>query len=505
MRVARACHDPDVKGETGVFDYDDRLGNPVDAPSLCAGEPSSSITDRKGSQSANRATLTGLYLDKVRRSGIPARDLVGAQPESAMLNAFYGGRYLSRPLFLGHSECDQLYADLANLRSALASLPDRLYGGDLAAFARAVGMTEVQVSAIMRSRSTTVTKQTRADLYVDETGFRLLEFNIGSALGGMDNADMCRAMLEHPVLAEFAQAHRLDYVDTLREQVVNTLVESGFEPGSWPMTAVADWPSSYQTMEPYMRHYTARLGKLGLDAHPCHIGQLEVRDGRVWLGDRPVDIICRLFMIEDLLEYPDAAALTDPILDAAARGWVKIFTPMDTDLFASKGALAMLSDEENRPLFDAQELATLDRILPWTRLVRPGPVTLEDGRRVDLIDYALTQQHDLALKPTLLHGGQGVLLGWRGDTSAQTWEEQVRAALDGPYVIQRRIRPIPELFLADDGNLVPWIVTWGAFTVVNGYGGVFARATTVESNVEVINLDTGAHAGSCLHARSDAE
>jgi hypothetical protein len=452
----------------------------------------------------NRATLTALYLDEVKRRGARARELVGRQQESEMLNAYYG-RYLSRPLFLGHAECAQIYSDLANLHSALVSLPDRLYGGDLAAFARAVGMTDVQVSAIMRGRGTSVTKQTRADLYVDGTGFRLLEFNMGSALAGMDNADMCRALLEHPVLAEFAETHGLTYVDTLREQAINMFVESGFEPGSRPVVAATDWPSSYQTLEPYMRHYTDRWQTMGFDAHPCHIGQLEARDGRVWLGDRPVDIISRLFMIEDLLEYPDAPALMDPILDAAARGEVKIFTPMDSGLFASKGALAMLSDEENRRLFDAQELASLDRILPWTRMVRPGPVTLENGRRVDLLGYALTHQHDLALKPTLLHGGNGVLLGWHDDTSAQAWDEQVRAALDGPYVIQRRIRPIPELFPADDGDPVPWIVTWGVFTMVNGYGGVFARATTVESNVEVINLGTGAHSGSCLHALSGTE
>jgi hypothetical protein len=453
----------------------------------------------------NRANLTALYLDEVKRSGARASELVGRQPESEMLNAFYGGRYLARPLFLGHAERDRLHADLANLRSALVSLPDRLYGGDLAAFARAVGMTDVQVSAIMRSRGAAVTKQTRADLYVDETGFRLLEFNMGSALAGMDNVDMCRALLEHPVLADFARTQRLDYVDTLREQANDMFVESGFEPGAWPMMATTDWPSSYQIMAPYMRLYTARLRELGLDAHPCHIGQLEVRDGRVWLGDRPVDIIDRMFMIEDLLEYPDAPALMDPILDAAARGEVKIFTPMDSGLFASKGALAMLSDEENRALLDAHELDSVDRILPWTRMVRPGPVTLEDGRRVDLLDYALTHRRDLALKPTLLHGGHGVLLGWREDTSAQAWEEQVRAALDGPYVIQRRIRPIPELFPADDGDPVPWVVAWGVFTVVNGYGGVFARATTVESNIEVINIGTGAYVGCCMHAQPDTE
>jgi hypothetical protein len=447
----------------------------------------------------NRSTLTALYLDEVRRHGAKARDLIGSQAESDFLNAFYSGRYLSRPVFYGQEERVQLETDLLNLRSALVSLPGRLYGGNLAAFARDVGMTDVQISAILRSGGGTVTMQTRADLYVDETGFRLLEYNMGSALGGMDNADMCRSLLEHPVLAEFAQRHQLRYIDTLTEEVNNMLTESGFQPGSRPMMATADWPSSYKTMEPYIRLYNARLQQMGIDAHPCHIGQLTVRDERVWLGDRAVDIINRLFMVEDLLEHPDAPALMDPVLDAAARGWVKIFTPLDSGLYASKGALAMLSDERNRSRFEPAELASLDRILPWTRMVRPGPVTLEDGRQVDLLSYALEHQRDLVLKPTLLHGGQGVLLGWSPDTSAQAWQEQVRAALDGPYVLQRRIRPVPELFPGEDGELVPWIVVWGAFTVVNGFGGVWTRAVPVESGVGVVNL-AASHVGSSMFA-----
>ncbi len=448
----------------------------------------------------NRATLTASYLDEVKRHGIPASELLGTLPESEMLDVYYHGRYLSRPLFLGHREREQLQADLTNLRSALISLPNRLYGGDLAAFARAMGANEVQVSAALRSRGAEVTRQLRADLYLDRNGFRLLELNMGSALGGMDNADMCRGLLEHPVLAEFARARGLTYPDTMGDQVSNYYAETGLAPESRPVVACTDWPTSYQTLEPYMRHYNARVQKLGLDEHACHVGQLEVRDGGVWLGDRKVDIIDRLFMLEDLLESPAAPALLDPVLDAAARGEVKIYTPLDSGIFASKAALAMLSDEENRSLFEPGELASLDRILPWTRMVRRGPVTLEDGRQVDLLDYTLSHRSDLALKPTLLHGGQGVLLGWRADTTAQAWEEQVRAALDGPYVIQRRIRPVPELFPAENGDLTPWIVCWGAFLTAAGYSGIFARGTSVESNVEVINLDTGAYVGSCLHA-----
>jgi hypothetical protein len=449
----------------------------------------------------NRADLSALFLEEVKRSGVRPTELNDdSHLASEDIRNFYSGKFLTRPLFLGLQEWQQLQADLANLRSALVSLPDRLFGGDLAAFARAIGMTEVQISAILRSRAPEVTRQFRADMYADRTGFKVLELNFGSALGGIDASDLCHMMLQHPLLAEFARTHGLGYGDTMRGQVTDMFVETGFPRDRRPVMATTDWPTSFETLEPFMRHFTGRLKDLGIDAYPCHIKQLELRDGRVWLGERPVDIIQRLFMLEDLLDNPEAAAMMDPILDAVARGEVKIFTPMDAELYASKGALAMLSDEQNRSKCTPQELASLDRILPWTRMVRPGPVTLEDGRVVDLVDYAISHRHDLALKPTSLHGGQGVLLGWRSETDPQTWEERVREAVDGPYVIQRRIRPVPELFPTDDGDPVPWIVNWGVFTMVEGYMGVYARAVPVESDVEVITFGAGAHSGACFHA-----
>jgi hypothetical protein len=451
----------------------------------------------------DRATLTARYLDEVRCRGLRAAELLGDLPDADLLNAFQppGRRYLPRPLFIGAAERDQLYTDAETVRAALVSLPERRYDGDFATFARAVGANEVYVAALMRDRSTPTSQQSRADLYADDAGFHLLEFNLGSALGGMENADMCRALLAHPVLSGFATAHGLGYVDTMREQVHDIFAETGFGPGSFPVVAVTDWPSSYERkLGPYMNLLAARWRELGLDAHACHLGELELRTGRVWLRGRAVDIIARMFMIEYLVESPAAPGLATPILDAVARGEVKMFTPLDSDLFTSKAALAMLSDDRNRQLFTARELESIDRLVPWTRAVRPGPVTLEDGSRVDLIDYALAHQDHLALKPAMLHGGEGVLLGWHETTSPRLWREHLARALDSCYVIQRRVRPVPELFPDDDGELVPWITVWGTFTVVRGYGGIYVRAASVDSDMAVINRGRGAYAGCCLSA-----
>jgi len=70
-------------------------------------------------------------------------------------------------------------------------------------------------------------------------------------------------------------------------------------------------------------------------------------------------------------------------------------------------------------------------------------------------------------------------------------------------VIQRRIQPVPELFPAEGQDPQPWIISWGAFTISSGFGGVYTRGVTVESNVEVIQMGGGAYSGSCLYASQD--
>jgi hypothetical protein len=448
----------------------------------------------------DRVALTAEYLDRVTRRGIKGGELTGALPRSRLLESQYMGRYLSRPVFLGHAERDRLHADVENLRAALTSLPGRLFGGDLAAFARAAGAGEAQLPAVLRSRSSPATGQARADLYLDHDGFRLLEINMGSPAAGIDNADICRGLLEHPVLAGFAADHDLVYADTMREQVSTIFAETGFAPGSFPVIAMAAEPGDYQRLSPYLHRLAPRWRELGLDARPCSLADLACRDGRVWLAGGPVDIVFRLFLIEHL-PGPGGGALAGPLLAAAGRGEVTMFTAMDGDLFSSKAALAMLSDHGNQHLFSLAERASIDRILPWTRMVRPGPVTLEYGRTVELMDYAVEHRHDLVLKPAMLHGGAGVVLGGQHGTSRARWRERLAVASGGPYVLQRRIRPVPELLPGEDGELVPWIITWGVFTMRGGHGGIYTRGAPARSRPGVVNFAAGAAVGCGLSTR----
>jgi hypothetical protein len=269
--------------------------------------------------------------------------------------------------------------------------------------------------------------------------------------------------------------------------------ETGGSPGDGRLIAAVDWPGTIGKWQAVLRRSAREYAGLGIDMVPCHLGQLTVRDHRVWLGSRPVDVIYRIFLIEDLLA-PDGPALIDPLLRAAERGEVTIFTPMDSQLYSAKGALALLSDEANRHLCSPAELASLDRLLPWTRIVRNGPVTA-GGEQADLLDYARAERSELVLKPTAMHGGIGVVPGWL--TDAGEWDSQVRAAMNGAFVLQRRVTPVPELFPAEGGPR-PFVLTWGAYLAAGGYGGMWLRGTA-DLDTGGVNMNTGAAATCCFH------
>lgn len=437
-------------------------------------------------------TITEDYLAEVAKFGPRASDVRSASLAD-MAGTWYQTGYLSRPIFLERDAFHRLSADLDVLVSTLLDVPRRIFGGDLAACARAVGLAEPQVQAVVRSRGAAPSRLTRADLYQHANGFSLLEMNMGSNLGGLDNAVLNEAMLKEPFIADFVSQHELTHVDTMVELTRTIFAECDVAPGTRPFMAAADWPGRYPELEALLKRSAAAFAPLGIDCEPCPLDQLEYHDDGVWLGDRRVDLIYRLFHLEDVL-HPGVPEMLEPLLQAIERGQVAMFTALDSEMYGSKGALTLLSDETYRDHYTADELASLDRIVPWTRTVRPGPVTA-DGQQVDLAEYTRANRAELVLKPTAEHGGQGVVLGWMVDDD--TWRESLAHAMEHPYVVQRRIHPTTELFPTDDG-VEPWLMTWGAFTMAHGFGGFWMRGSR-DLDGGVVNMATGATAMCCFH------
>lgn len=412
--------------------------------------------------------------------------------DSELLHVAYGGRFLTRPVFLDAHQMAGLGRDLDMIFDLLTRLPQWTTDGDLAAYARLVGMTPRQADAVQRTAGERAVRLGRSDLYHDGSGFRLLEFNISSALGGFENAELNRAALACTGLREHVEEHQLAYSDTLAEIVGTMLDHLRTEPaGERPFVAIVDTPSAFRSLERRLTFMARALADHGVDAVAVHAGEVKEKDGRLVVDDRVVDIVYRFFIIEDLLEDGPETVLLDPIFQAHERGTVTLFAPLDTEMYGNKRALALLSDERLRDRMNDAERELVDRFLPWTRRWQPGPVTV-DGRQTDLFEYCAEHRADLVLKPSLLHGGHGVVAGWR--LSDQEWRDAMDAVGDQPYVVQRRVVPAPEEFPGGTRK----VLNWGVFYARGHYAGAIVRGVD-DPDVGVVSMGNGARVGCTFH------
>jgi hypothetical protein len=442
-------------------------------------------------------SITARYLREFDRPVLPL-------PESHSTKIRFDGRYLSRPIFLEAREVSGLTRHLSLVRSALTTLPDRLFGGDLRAFAGALGMAENHAECVVRSMGPSpgaLTTMARADLYKDESGFRMLEWNFGATIGGGECVDMCRSVLAVPELAAFVADEGLEYVDTYEAILATVRDETGHPEGTTPVVAMIETPHGLRESAALVHEKASRWRNHGFSTAVGQLGELARADGRLCLRGQPVDVVCRLFTFEEMLDHVDDGLL-EPLLSATERGEVVMFPSLDAEAYSSKGALALLSDPAGQNGLTQDQRDAIARLIPWTRQVRAGQTTLEDGSGVDLLAYALEHQHELVLKPSLSYGGSGVLVGSDPVVSPEAWRDQLTAAVPGSHVLQRLVRPVPELFPTETpGQLAAWTVAWGVFTMSRGYAGVYARGVPADARRSVVNFDKGgAFAGCGFHA-----
>ncbi|WP_326652787.1 MULTISPECIES: hypothetical protein [unclassified Streptomyces] len=448
-----------------------------------------------------RNSLTERYLGS--SAGISA--VWPDAPDQARLNLVREAledRFLTRPGFLEAAEVARLERDLNGMMDLLFSLPARLFGDDVHAFAAAVGLRPEQARIALRTPLQEPARIGRADLYHDGTNFRLLEFNLSSALGGTQIPELNRLLLEDENLADFAAAEGLTFPDTLAAVagVILEAAQNAGHRGAAPRVALMDWPSGYLKTEPEIRVLAGLLERYGIEAIPCHTGQVRETGGRITIdGDgRPVEIVYRFFTLGELTADTASITRAEELLDAFARCGTPVLSPLRTSMHGNKRALSMLWEDRCQQTYDAAERDLVERFLPWTHALRPGTALIR-GEETDLASYCLRNRRDLVLKPSHGLGGAGTVLG--RSVSEGEWADALSRAGDR-YIVQELVTPQPELFPATDtGELSPWVVNWGAFLLGRQYAGSFLRALPAD-RADVISYDNKAHV-SCAFQATD--
>ena len=264
-------------------------------------------------------------------------------------------------------------------------------------------------------------------------GLRFTEYNAETPAGGAYNDVLTEVFYGLPVMRRFLRHWDVRPLPA-RHNVLHALVDA-YEQWSGrrdrPAISIVDW-ADVPTQSEFVlfQDYFTRQG------FACEIidpGEVTYQGGELRGPSGRIELIYKRVLLHELVER---GGIDHPILRAFRDGAVCLVNPPPCKVLHKKASLAVLHDERNAHLFDAEEREAIALSIPWTRVVEERR-TVHEGREVDLLPFAAEHRDQLVLKPNDDYGGKGIVLGW--EVSDQAWQASLHTALREPYIVQQRI------------------------------------------------------------------
>lgn len=438
--------------------------------------------------------ITEIFNDKCLSPGSRLRNSTRDAQLPDVYAKSFGHLLLDRPLFASEPEINAFATDLGALLELLASLPDRLFDGDVRAYCDALGMDSRLASLMCRGSDVPPPRYARADAYHDGEAFRLLELNVGSQLGGTDTAQVNRALLALPEFADFAEQHRLGHIDTAGRVAAALRRRAAEVTSGEPVVALVESTGGLASYRHVFAAIQEAMARYGVHLLLGEIQELGERNGKITLRGTEIDVLLRYFVASEIVDDPQALAVFDTVLRADEAGRTVLYTPLRGAVFASKGSLAMLHDPLVQATFSPAEQAVVDRVMPWTALL--GEARHSPAAHAELLDRCRDRREELVVKPGVGHGGVGTVIGHQ--VTDAVWRQALLEAAAGDHVVQERVRPATEAVVdAGTGAVHEWVANWGVFVDAEGYAGSFVRALKPGDGAVVAYSNPGTR-GTCV-------
>jgi uncharacterized circularly permuted ATP-grasp superfamily protein len=267
-----------------------------------------------------------------------------------------------------------------------------------------------------------------------EGGLQFTEYNAETPAGAAYNDALTAAFLALPAMHAFQRTH-LAVPLPAAPSVVHALLDAFH---AWrgvrerPVVGIIDW-AEVPTASEFVLFRQAFEAE-GIPAAIVDPRDAEYANGQLrFAGGPPVTLLYKRVLIDELVTRE---GLDSPVVRAVRDGAVCMVNPFRCKLLHKKASLAVVSDEAQAPLLTPAQREAVQRHVPWTRLVAERHTTV-GGERVDLLPYVAANREQLVLKPNDEYGGKGIVLGWT--VTEAEWQGAVRAALDVPTIVQRRV------------------------------------------------------------------
>jgi uncharacterized circularly permuted ATP-grasp superfamily protein len=398
----------------------------------------------------------------------------------------FGGRMLSpylRPHFVTREQwqrittiCQSVWGAIEKVGRAAPS--DKLMleqigltGGERELVAIDPGYDEVSVTS-------------RLDSFLTDESYQFVELNAECPAGIAYQDVAAEIFCELPLMREFKRRHNVTPM-YCRQNLLDALltIYARVRGKEKPNIGIVDYKGlpTQREFELFKEFFEAR----GLATTIADPRELDLREGKLCLGDFQIDLVYRRVLTTELLEKLDECRA---FVEAYRTGAAVFVNSFRTKYVHKKMLFGVLTDQRHQRYFSDVEQEAIRRSVPWTRRLEDARTTYQ-GREIELLEFVRANRDKLVLKPNDDYGGHGIFIGWESDASA--WDSAIEQALNGDYLAQERVTTSREVFpFVDDGGvkMIEQLLDLDPLLFFGRVAGAFTRL----SSSSLANVTSGA-------------
>jgi hypothetical protein len=331
----------------------------------------------------------------------------------------------------------------------------------------------------------------RLDLTFTEDGFKVLEANIGSSIGGWQIQSFESLIRNnHPELVNKAKI--LDYkgrntlqiyMKFLIEQIIKQLGKQSTINIFMEMGDIVDESEKEESLNFFDSLFKEELANFGLKGgtYTGDMNSLVLTDGNLYLGDKVIHSLIILAMDMNVTPAVFRAFMMD-----------RIYLPdhLGLRMLGDKRNLYILLELAQDGKFSPDENALILKNIPWTSFLENKKVAFK-GTEYILQELLKMDKDKFVIKGARGFQGKDVYIG--KFSTDKEWEKALELSLKNNAFIAQEFSDSLDFLAPNSEN--EWTLhklIWGSFGFGDSYGGVWVRMSEVRTDVGVINSATGA-------------